>query len=815
MMPRATYRLQFNRDFTFADAQAIVPYLADLGISHIYASPITMAHPGSTHGYDVIDPRRINPELGGEDGLGRLVDALHARGMGLIIDIVPNHMGVAGTDNPYWRDVLTHGRASRFASLFDIDWQQPITLPVLGAALDTVIAQGDLRLVEQDGGLGLQLHGETVYPVSPQDPGVPEGASAQDPQVVSAIAGRQAYRLLPFRAANDELNWRRFFSVNELAGVRVEDEPVFDFTHALFVDLFARGWIDGVRVDHVDGLADPTTYCRRLRAALDGAGEGRRAYIVVEKILARDERLPPQWPVDGTSGYDFMREVSGVLHQATGMAPLAALWSRISGRPADFASEALAGRRDVLAWQFEGQLEACLDTFLALAASGGHREVTRGMLRRATEAMLQVWPVYRTYGTGQDALPGDRPWRDAARAAMTIPPGEEAVTDMILSWLSGADDGEETLRAQAVRQFQQLSAPIAAKGVEDTAFYRYGVLLSTNEVGFDPAHPALSNPAFHAAMAARARDYPHAMLATATHDHKRGADARARLSVLSTIPQVWEETVARWQDLIAPQAQGIDSGDVYMLFQMLVGAWQEDDDTLPQRLRDSQRKALREARLRSSWEAPEEAYEERCAALVDALLTGPSFQADMQRFMAELAPAALAASLSQAALHYLVPGVPDLYQGGELPDYSMVDPDNRRPVDFPRRQTMLAQPDGDAKLRLIRDLLALRRTSSALREGGYRELTVTGPRADHVLAFVRLAGHERVCCAVAVRMGAFLFGSDQPWMPAEWWQDTAILDEGGRWLASDLFAHGGVAILPQIRDGDGWVTTAPAHEPVS
>lgn len=805
MMPRATYRLQFNRDFTFADGAAIVPYLADLGISHIYASPITMARAGSSHGYDVIDPRRISPELGGEDGLRRMVEALHARGMGLIIDIVPNHMGVAGTDNPYWRDVLTHGKSSRHAALFDIDWQQPIALPVLEAPLDGVIAQGDLRLVEGDDGPGLQLCGGTIYPVAP---GEALDASTSDHHVLRAIAERQAYRLLPVRAANDELNWRRFFSVNDLAGVRVEDEAVLAFTHELFFDLFAQGLIDGVRVDHIDGLADPTTYCQRLRAGLDAAGKGRHAYIVVEKILARDEALPPQWPVDGTSGYDFMREVSGVLHDPAGMAPLAALWSRISGRPGDFASEALAGRRDVLAWQFEGQLEACLDSFLALAQATGHQEVTRGMLRRATEGLLQVFPVYRTYGTGRDALPGDRPWREAARAAMTIPPGEEAVTDMILSWLAGEEDGDDILRAQAVRRFQQLSAPIAAKGVEDTAFYRYGVLLSTNEVGFDPAHPALSNPAFHAAMVARARDWPHAMLATGTHDHKRGEEARARLSVLSSIPQIWEETVTRWQDLAAPHAQGIDPGDVYMLFQMLVGAWQQGDETLSQRLRDTQRKALREARLRSSWEAPDEAYEQRCADLTDALLTMQGFQGDFTRFMADLAPAALAAGLSQTALHYLAPGVPDLYQGCELPDTSMVDPDNRRPVDFTQRQAMLGRPGSDAKLDLIGHLLALRQTSSTLRDGDYQALTVTGPRADHVLTFVRQSGAERLCCAVAVRMGAFLFGTEQPFMPLAWWQDTMIHDEDHQWLAADLFARGGVAVLRQVHDGDGWVTAS-------
>jgi (1->4)-alpha-D-glucan 1-alpha-D-glucosylmutase len=782
MFPRATYRLQLHQGFTFADAEAIVPYLAALGVSHLYASPITMAAPGSLHGYDVTDPRQINPELGGEDGLARLVDALHAHQMGLIIDIVPNHMGVAGDSNALWLDVLAKGRASTHAALFDIDWEQPIVLPVLDTTLEESISTGAVRLVDR----GLQVGGGAIYPLRADDPELPSASSGDD-SAIAALARRQHYRLIDWRAANDELNWRRFFAINDLAGVRMEDKAVFAFTHQLFLDLFARGLIDGVRVDHVDGLADPTAYGRRLREALTTAGGGREPYIVMEKILALGEHMPAEWPVQGTTGYDFMRDVSGLLHDAAGMSQLASLWARISGRPADFTAEALQGRRDMLSWQFEGQLNACLDSLEALAATFGQIP-TRGMLRRAVTGLLHVFPIYRTYGTGTAALPGDIPWREAARQAMAVPPGEGWVADLILSWLAGDGRGDAALKADAVRRFQQLSAPIAAKGVEDTAFYRYGALLSVNDVGFDPAVPALSVTAFHQAMIQRASHEPHAMLTLATHDHKRGADARARLSALSTIPGLWEETAQRWMTLATPYAQDVDPGDAYLLLQALIGAWEGAlDEALLRRLHDWQTKALREARLRSSWEAPDEAYEALCHDFASTLLGHEAFRKDAGAFLEALAAPALAASLAQTALHHLVPGVPDMYQGGELGDFSMVDPDNRRPVDFAHRAALLADPQGDAKLDLIVQLLGLRRHDQALVLGDYQPLEVTGRRADHVVAFLRRHEDEALCCAVAIKLGKPLFGGALAYPQPEWWEDTAIHHLGSAWLARDLF----------------------------
>ncbi|WP_068082431.1 malto-oligosyltrehalose synthase [Novosphingobium rosa] len=785
-LPRATYRLQLHGGFTFTDAETIVPYLAALGVSHLYASPITMAARGSLHGYDVIDPRRINPELGDEAGLIRLVEALRAHQMGLIVDIVPNHMGVSGDNNACWIDVLARGRASPHAKLFDIDWEQPIALPVLDSSLEDSIASGAVRLVKQGETRSLQVGGGTIYPLRDDDPDL-HSISADNHAEILALIQRQHYRLIDWRTANDTLNWRRFFAINDLAGVRVEDQAVFAFTHQLFLDLFARGLIDGVRVDHVDGLADPTAYCRQLRDALHTAGNGREPYIVVEKILACGEDLPPEWPVQGTTGYDFMREVSGLLHDAAGMAQLSTLWARISGRSADFTQEALQGRRDMLSWQFEGQLNACLDSLQRLATASGQAP-TRGMLRRAVAGLLHVFPAYRTYGTGETALPGDAPWRRAARKAMAAPPGEGWVADLILGWLAGEGPGDAALKADAVRRFQQLSAPIAAKGVEDTAFYRYGALLSTNDVGFDPAEPALSVEAFHQAMAQRASHHPGAMLALATHDHKRGADARARLSVLSTIPGLWEETAQRWIALAAPLAQKVDQGDLYLLFQAMVGAWEGAlDEALLHRLHAWQGKALREARLRSSWEAPDEACEARCRDLASALFASEAFLADARQFLDALAAPALAASLGQTALHHLAPGVPDIYQGGELGDFSMVDPDNRRPVDFARRAVLLADPQGDPKLDLIAQLLSLRRHGHALALGDYRPLEVTGRRAEHVVAFLRRHGDEALCCAVAIRLGKPLFGGALAYPPPDWWEDTAIHHQGNAWLARDLF----------------------------
>ncbi len=805
MIPRATYRLQLNRDFTFADARRIVPYLDDLGISHIYVSPITTAAPGSTHGYDVVDPTAINPELGGIDGLRALVAALRERGMGLIIDIVPNHMGVAADTNACWMDVLQHGRASALAPVFDIDWGAgPIVLPVLGDPLETALGAGDIRVIEQEGRLRLRLYEGISYPFRRDDATGSieryDPMTAQGRQSLRNLLGRQHYRLAWWRAAGDLLNWRRFFAINELAAVRVEDPQVFELTHALYFDLWRDGLIDGVRVDHIDGVTDPAGYCRCLRARFEEIAPDRHAYVVLEKILAADEHFVGDWPVEGTSGYDFMRDVAGLLHAPDGIATLTAFWQEIDGRAADFGAEAIFGRRDVLAWQFEGQLTACVRAFASLARSTGDDGLTHGMLRRAIERLLWVFPVYRTYGDGRAAPVSDAGVRETARSAAIAfaPPGEVWVLDWLLDRLAGTDSGDADLAAVAVARFQQLSAPIAAKGIEDTAFYRYGALLSLNDVGFDPAHPTLTIAQFHAAMTRRAADQPHALLATATHDHKRGEDARARLAVLSAIPDLWRTRVQRWLAMTADGtvagADGVHPGDRYVLFQTLVGAWRSGDGSLLARVQEYQTKALREGALRSSWAAPDVAYEARCHRLAaNVLHSDGTFVRDLDAFVRTIGPAALANTLAQTGLRLTLPGVPDCYQGCELLDLSMVDPDNRRPVDYAHCAAMLREPartGPDAvKQRLIAELLGLRRAHPALfAEGDYRPLAVSGPRSAHILAFARHTATETLTCAVAIRLGAVLIKSGSPVPTADWWADTTITTDGGTLAAADAFA---------------------------
>jgi (1->4)-alpha-D-glucan 1-alpha-D-glucosylmutase len=800
--PRATYRFQFHKDFTFADAEALVPYLDDLGISHLYASPITTARSGSTHGYDVVDPTRINPELGGEEAFRSLAAALRARDMGVIIDIVPNHMGVAGGENAWWNDVLAKGEASEFARYFDIDWREKLVLPILGDPLAETLANGALKVEQVDGRHILEAYGEHRLAIRDED----QATAATDD--IAALIDRQHYRLASWRVANDELNWRRFFTINDLAGLRVEDPVVFDATHALYFRLYAEGLIDGVRVDHVDGLTDPAGYCRQLRSRLDAIERPAEAppgpaYIVIEKILADEEPLATDWGVDGTSGYDFMEQVTALLHAPAGAEPLGELWADISGRSADFAPEELRARQELLAWQFDAQHRRCVEAFVTLARSTAECDgLTTGMLHRAIERLLWVFPVYRTYGTGNAAPATDAAIRKIVRerVAQFVPPGEGAVVERILAWLAGEGPGDAALAAEAVRKFQQLSAPIAAKAVEDTAFYRYGRLLSRNDVGFDAARMSLEIDDFHTAMIDRARDWPAAMLATATHDHKRGEDVRARLAVLSEIPDLWRTRVEHWLTLAAPFADQVDPADAYMLLQTLFGAWPEtlsawDAKGLSayaERIVAWQEKALREAKLRSSWEAPDQAYETRCHELARALLDVEkswSFIDDMAHFVETVRPAAEANTLAQVALRYTVPGVPDLYQGTELTDLSLVDPDNRRPVDYAVR-TATGQTGSNTKMRLILSLLALRRDHpAAFADGEYKSLAVTGSRADHVLAFQRTHAGTVIRCVVALRTGEPRI---RPADIAAWWQDTA-LPSGER--VGDILADAPVSVV--------------------
>ena len=568
MTPRATLRLQFHKDFSFADAARRVPYMAKLGISHVYASPITTARPGSLHGYDVIDPTAGESGTGGESGLRSLVAALRSAGIGLIVDIVPNHMA-ADLRNPWWVDVLREGRGSRYAAFFDIDWERgggKVLLPVLDKPLKEAVRLGSVSLESHPSTGPFVRCGAQSFPLS---------GGLADCGDVLAVHEQQHYRLAWWRVAGDELNWRRFFDINELVSLRQEDNETFAATHALILRLYGEQLVDGVRIDHVDGLRDPGGYCRKLRAALAAACPGKRPYILVEKILLRGETLPEAWETDGTTGYDFMDEVNAVQHDPAGEMPLTRLWTDVSGRPADFAVEEEAARREIVARSFSGQLDACVAACHPSLEELLGRRSGRPTLRRVLVEVLAHFPVYRTYGAGP-ALGEDerRHISEAIEAARrSCLATDRWAVDLVHRWLEQSSD-------DCVHLLQQLSAPIAAKAVEDTAFYRYGRLLSRNDVGFDMRRFSQEASDYHVAAHKRLARYPHALLSTATHDHKRGEDVRARLAVLSERADEWQSLSLGWIARTASlrSAAGPSEADVAMLLQTIVGAWPLDLD---------------------------------------------------------------------------------------------------------------------------------------------------------------------------------------------------------------------------------------------
>ncbi len=881
--PRATARLQFFAGFTLDDAVAIVPYLSALGISHLYASPLLKARPGSTHCYDIVDHNEINPELGGEAALLRLVSALRAHDMGLILDIVPNHMGVGGSDNAWWLDVLEWGHQSRFAEFFDIDWMPPDTTlhnkllaPFLGAPYGEVLASGELQLkCGPDGGLFVEYH-EHRFPVSARGAALvlhseavfndvshafadaakmsgrhaayaagqkakallagmmaaPEGEAALAACLSRFDAGtadgqrrlhellqRQNYRLAWWRAATDEINWRRFFDINTLAGIRVEIPKVFDATHKYILALYAQGLIDGVRIDHIDGLADPRGYARKLRRAMEVAGAKRPGnaaqgvpYIVVEKILNGRERLPADWRTDGTTGYDFMDQVAGVLHDPEGEAALTWAWTSATGRPGRFEDEEEPARRQILADNLASELNATAAALHRIARRDlGTRDYTLTAIRRALAEILVHFPVYRIYAgpAGQSEMDAQVMDRTLAAARKSFRAADRHLLDVLRLWL--ADESPRALpagprraeRLRAMVRFQQLSAPVAAKSVEDTAFYRYGRLLSRNEVGSNPGTFAISPAAFHAEAAARGKALPGAMLATATHDHKRGEDTRARLAVLSEIPGEWESALTRWMRLnalIRPEA-GPNAADEIMLYQMLVAAWPlglaaddaEGVAAFAARIGAWQVKSVRESKLISEWAAPDEAYEAACAAfLAGTLDPGRPVLAEIVAFAARIGAAGAVNGLAQTLLRLTAPGVPDLYQGTEYWDQSLVDPDNRRPVDFAARMASLAAnqhpadlladwQNGVVKQAIIARALELRaRNPMLFARGVYMKLDVEGPASGHVLAFARRF-RNRTSVTAVTRLSAGMV-ADVPLVPEEAWAGTSVVLPGFDWI---------------------------------
>lgn len=832
MIPRATYRLQFHKGFTFADAIPLAPYFKRLGISHIYSSPILTARAGSAHGYDTIDHTRINPELGGDDGLRAFVAALRENALGLIVDIVPNHMAVGGADNPWWLDVLERGHTSPYADMFDIDWDPPETamrgkvlLPLLGQTLEDALAAGEVKLI-WDAALNRLAFAyfEHRLPLRPEDYSeVLSGAAHpsestlspwNNPGMLANLLGRQHYRLAHWRTAPEAINWRRFFDITGLAALRMEDEHVFETVHAKLFELYADGLVDGVRVDHVDGLTDPRTYCRRLRMRLDGLDAHRPedappgpAYILVEKILAADEMLPRDWGMEGTTGYDFMNDVSAVQHDARGEDAFTHLWARLSGRAADFDAEECIARRELLHASFASYLHAAAAYFRRLALFAG-REAGEAALEQALESILERIRAYRTYATGDSPDPEPGPFFEYAVAAARehVAPDAVEALEFVAATMRGELSEFGPVARRAARCFNQLAAPVAAKAVEDTAFFRYGRLLSRNDVGFAPGRFAFSRTQFEGSTSRRGNAFPNSLLATATHDHKRGEDVRARLAVLSEIPEQWEEEVNRWFDLnTTQQTAGIGAGDEYQLYQILAGTFPADftpdDRRLPaytERILQYREKSLKEAKLKTSWTAPNLSFERAHAGFVRAILDparSPKFLHRLAEFVGHIAPAGALNGLVQCILRCTLPGVPDLYQGAEFWDFSLTDPDNRRVVDFAARADALARGEspaarlphwknGRVKQALIARLLALRAEApDCFSDGDYRPLRTQGPRADHAMAFVRgqrdtaiLIAAPRLCAEACAQTGL-------PLPPPSFWDGTTITNpyESRRW----------------------------------
>jgi malto-oligosyltrehalose synthase len=825
-IPRATMRLQFHRGFTFDSAVPIVRYLSALHISHLYASPILTARAGSRHGYDVVDPTRINPELGGEPAFRRLIAALRAAGLGIIVDIVPNHMAI-GSDNPWWLDVLSLGRRSRYAKYFDIDWEPEdetlrgkVLAPVLGCPYGEALARGEIRLAFNTAADRFEArYFARVFPLDPDhyadiscntldayDPAKPVGRKR-----FHELLERQNFRLAWWRTANDEINWRRFFDINDLAALRVEDDEVFEVTHAKLFDLFGEGLIDGVRIDHVDGLSDPAGYCRKLRRRLAGLARSRqggiseRPYIVVEKILGTGEEVAAEWECDGTTGYDFMDQVSAVLHDPAGENPLGRLWRAISGRAEDFESEEAEARRELLDRSFAAQLAGLVTALHHLACSDlAGRDFGRAAIRRSVIAILAGMRVYRTYGGPGHPSPNDASHLQAAvaRAQRTCFAGDRALVAILGRWLVGEKTIASDLQAAAMLRFQQLSTSLAAKAVEDTALYRYGRLLSRADVGFDPGHFADSVAEFHQKSARRQERFPNSLLATATHDHKRGEDVRARLAVLSEIAAEWQTQLRRWMTQAASLMRGPgptpSAGDVAILLQMIVGAWPPGlaaDDAAGcaaycARLAAWQQKALREAKLATDWTAPDEAYESSAHRFLEAIFDSASpnpLLSEIAAFAHRIGPPGAVNGLAQVLLKLTSPGVPDIYQGTEFWDLSLVDPDNRREVDFTARMNALSASadlrdlaetwrDGRIKQAVIASCLALRHGLPRLFTAGeYFPLPLEGPAADRAIVFAR-RDNDTTAITVAARLATCLLGSaDEITIPASAWGDTRFL----------------------------------------
>ena len=832
--PCATYRLQFNREFTLAHARALVSYLHELGVSHVYTSPLQKAAAGSTHGYDICDFQQLNPDLGTTEDFAQLNGELARHQMSLVLDVVPNHMGVDGTDNHWWRDVLAHGRNSRHAVCFDIDWRAAdprlrgkVALPILAERYHEALMDSTLRVAEVEGTLCVQYAGHSL-PASPEsvsellrhsaDSASRSGTQTihglvaemnNSPQALDEFIQKQNYLLMHWRNGDSVLNYRRFFTITSLAGIRIEDPSVFDQAFSLIKQWVDKGWVDGLRVDHIDGLRHPEQFLRRLRKLAP------KAWLVVEKILEPGEPLNPLWPVDGTTGYDFLNNLNGIFIDPQGEKPLAGFYKEFTGVTLDYAALVRAKKHMVIRDYLTAETDRLTDLLVHISARHWEcRDFTRAELGDAWAELAVCITVYRTYAAPGNSLEigkqDARLIRAAAVAARNFRqdlPAElfDFLEELLLLRRCGHLEEDFALR------FQQLTGPIMAKAVEDTAFYCYPRFAALNEVGGDPGRFGLSVPDFHQWCQCQQTLWPGSMAATSTHDTKWGEDARARLALLSECPYEWIKAVRRWSEMNEPKRRQNwpDHKMEYLFYQALVGAWPLPKD----RALTYAQKAAREAKEHTDWQRPKPDYEQALQSFVSQAMEDTTFLADVEKFVAPLLDLGWVNSLAQALVKMTATGVPDFYQGTELWNLSLPDPDNRSPVDFTLRRKCLAEAkvlsaeevwhqrkNGLPKIWLISKVLAFRQLHPALFGilSAYERLPVQGSRAHHVLAFIRGQG----AVTVAPRLVATLEGG---------WEDTMIELPTGRWRnvltdspvatgrMAELLAAFPVALL--LRDG--------------
>jgi (1->4)-alpha-D-glucan 1-alpha-D-glucosylmutase len=830
--PLATYRLQLCPRFGFAVAAELADYLRRLGVTHLYASPYLQAAPGSLHGYDVVDPTRVNEELGGPDGHRRLCDALGAAGLGQVLDIVPNHLWVDGAHNPWWWDVLTKGPSSPHADTFDIDWEAPagvspsrVMLPLLGAPLPEVLDAGELALaslaVAGDDLLVVRYY-EHAFPVAsgslesaglagPPDETPAEAAArlAGDRAALEALLERQHYRLSHWRLASHEINYRRFFHINQLAGVRVELPHVFSATHCRVLEWLEQGVLDGLRIDHIDGLRDPAGYLERLRHAAPNA------WLVVEKILEPGEELRRDWPVAGTTGYELAWRLLGVFVDARHEEAFEQLYRELADGPPSWPDAVYDAKHLIVSGPLAADMERLVGLFAQICEELGRSEPW-SWLRDTLREVVAAFPVYRTYlrSPGEPPSPDDLEAIDKALGTALERRRHLAELIDVLGQVLRLELRTH-LSHELVMRFQQVTGPAMAKGAEDTAAYRYVRLVALNEVGGDPGHFGLSVDELHALNARAADHWPAAMLATSTHDTKRSEDVRARLALLSELPEAWGDAVRRFKEHNARHRDGDRPAPCaeYLLYQTLVGAWPLEED----RAVAYMDKAIREEKRYTSWMEPDEDYEEAVRRFVVAVSRDASFQRALTAFVEPLLEPGRVNALSQALLKLTSPGVPDVYQGCELWDLSLVDPDNRRDVDFEHRRRLLDElergldvdaiwaraDEGLPKLWLTRQALCLRRERPDVLGPGasYQPLGPTGRRAEHVVAFLRggvaTTGVPRLVMGLGGVRARWDWGDTALELPAGRWEN--VLDgathRGGRLPVAELLARFPVALL--------------------